>query len=69
MTGPSPRFRAGAFLLVALAVLTGVMSRMVIGGSDAAVFVGVESLSLSLGQPFGQVTSTELSVMTCRPSA
>jgi hypothetical protein len=46
--------RAVAFVLVALAVLTGVISRMATVRSRVASFDGVESLNLSPGQPFGR---------------
>ena len=54
MTGPSAGFRTAAFILVALAVLIGLISRILIGRSDATAFAGVESLNLSVGQPFGR---------------
>lgn len=54
MTGPSAGFRTAAFVLVALAVLVGLISRILIGRSDATAFAGVESLNLSVGQPFGR---------------
>jgi hypothetical protein len=48
--------RAAAFVLVALAVLMGLISRITIGRSNAASFAGVQSLDLTPGQPIGSAT-------------
>lgn len=56
MNGSLAGFRAAAFVLVALAVLTGLISRIVTDQSDAATFAGVEALNLSPGQPLGRAT-------------
>jgi hypothetical protein len=48
--------RAVAFVVVALAVLMGLISRIAPGRSHVASFDGVESLKLSPGQPFGRAT-------------
>jgi len=56
LTGPPAGLRAVAFLLVALAVLIGLISRITTVRLDAALFAGVESLNLSPGQPFGRAT-------------
>jgi hypothetical protein len=56
LTGPPAGLRAVAFVLVALAVLVGLISRITTVRSDAALFAGVESLNLSPGQPFGRAT-------------
>jgi hypothetical protein len=48
--------RAAAFVLVALAVLMGLISRITIGRSNAASFGGVQSLDLTPGQPIGSAT-------------
>lgn len=56
MTDSVARLRAVAFVVVALAVAVGLISRMTIPGPDAAWFAGVETLNLSPGQPFGRAT-------------
>jgi hypothetical protein len=56
LSGPLAGLRAVAFVLVALAVLIGLISRMTTGRSDAGAFAGVESLNLAPGQPFGSAT-------------
>ena len=57
MTGSSAKFRATAFVSVALAVLAGLTLRMTTARPDeASFFAGVESLNLSPGQPFGRAT-------------
>ncbi len=48
--------RVIAFVLVALAVSLGLISRIATVRSGAASFPGVEALSLSPGQPFGHAT-------------
>ena len=54
---PTARFRAVAFIVVALAALTGLISRLAIDNSaETATFVGVEELGLSPGQSFGRAT-------------
>lgn len=54
MTAVLPRLRAIAFVVAALAALTGLASRMATSRSDLVAFAGVESLRLSPGQPFGR---------------
>lgn len=56
MTASLAGLRAIAFVLVALAVLTGLISRTTTVRSGAASFAGVKSLNLSPGQPFGGAT-------------
>jgi hypothetical protein len=56
VTASSARFRAGAFVIVALAALTGLTSRIAISHTGATEFDGVESLNLSPGQPFGRAS-------------
>jgi hypothetical protein len=55
---PTTILRAVAFVVVALATLIGLISRLAIAksGADTATFRGVEALGLSPGQPFGQAT-------------
>ena len=56
MTRRLAGLRAAAFVLVALAVLMGLISRITIGRSNAASFAGVQSLDLTPGQPIGSAT-------------
>jgi hypothetical protein len=56
LTGSLARLRAVAFVLVALAVLMGLISRIATVQSRDVSFAGVESLNLSPGQPFGRAT-------------
>ena len=56
MTASLAELRAIAFVLVAVAVLVGLISRIATGPSGGASFAGVESLNLSPGQPFGRAT-------------
>lgn len=56
MTASLAGWRAAAFVVVALAALAGVMSRMATARPDEGSFAGVEALSLSPGQPFGSAT-------------
>jgi hypothetical protein len=55
---PTARLRAVAFVIVALAALAGLISRVAIAksGADTATFVGIEALGLSPGQSFGRAT-------------
>jgi hypothetical protein len=53
---PIAKLRAGAFVVVALAALAGVISRVAIAKSDGGTFVGVEALGLSPGHLFGRAT-------------
>ena len=56
MTASLAGLRAIAFVLVALAVLTGLILRIATVRPGVASFAGVESLNLSPGQPFGRAT-------------
>ena len=56
MTGSLAALRAIAFVLVALAVSMGLISRLATVRSGVASFAGVGSLKLSPGQPFGRAT-------------
>jgi hypothetical protein len=55
LIGSIAGLRTVAFVVVALAALSGLISRMTKVRSEAS-FAGVESLNLSPGQPFGSAT-------------
>lgn len=56
MSGSLAGLRAVAFVLVALAAMMGLITRIEAVQSPVASFAGVESLNLSPGQPFGRAT-------------
>ena len=56
MTGSLAGLRAVALVVVALAALMGLVTRIAAVQSPVASFAGVESLNLSPGQPFGRAT-------------